>query len=202
MKCSVPIPSLGLLDWTCRIICNKDNVHLCLRLLGWLTTSPAYWCAFSKFILNVLVFEFWYTGEYFLCTVNPVCNDHFYNYIHYQRFIQQCVLMKTEGINLLLLTISAFWSSSRWPLATQMSPRRKRSIPLGGRYRQVSLYIYIYCVWIEWTSAEAPMVWQLRHVSNQYCLIKTRVLWRHWIEAIRVFVLNNLYSFHQPMIDD
>ena len=25
--------------------------------------------------------------------------------------------MKTEGTNLLLLTISAFWSSSRWPKA-------------------------------------------------------------------------------------
>ena len=34
--------------------------------------------------------------------------------------------MNTEGTNLLLLTMSAFWSSSRWPL--------------GGRYRQVSLY--------------------------------------------------------------
>ena len=27
--------------------------------------------------------------------------------------------MKTEGTNLLLLTISAFWSSSRWPLASE-----------------------------------------------------------------------------------
>ena len=43
--------------------------------------------------------------------------------------------MKTEGTNLLLLTISAFW-----PLATKMSSRRQRSIQLGGRYRQVSLY--------------------------------------------------------------
>ena len=55
-------------------------------------------------------------------------------------FFQYCVLMKTEGINLLLLAISALWSSSRWPLATKMSSRRQRSIPLGGRYRQVSLY--------------------------------------------------------------
>ena len=43
--------------------------------------------------------------------------------------------MKTEGTNLHLLTISAFWS-----LATLRSSRRQRSIPLGGRYRQVSLY--------------------------------------------------------------
>ena len=48
--------------------------------------------------------------------------------------------MKTEGTNLLLLTISAFWSSFRWPLATLMGSRRQRSIPLCGRYRQVSLY--------------------------------------------------------------
>ena len=53
-----------------------------------------------------------------LYTVKPVCNDHLYNKIYYLLFIQQCVLMKTEGTNLLLLTISAFWSPSRWPLAT------------------------------------------------------------------------------------
>ena len=50
--------------------------------------------------------------------------------------------MKTEGPNLLLLTISVFWSSSRWPLATKISSRRQRSIPLGGSYIQVSLYQY------------------------------------------------------------
>ena len=53
-----------------------------------------------------------------LDTVKPVCNDHLYNKIYYLWFIQQWVLMKTEGINLLLLTISAFWSSTRRPLAT------------------------------------------------------------------------------------
>ena len=46
----------------------------------------------------------------------------------------------TKGTNLLLLTVSAIWSSSRWPVATLMSYRRQRSVPLGGRYRQVSLY--------------------------------------------------------------
>ena len=50
-------------------------------------------------------------------TVKPVCNDQLYNIIYYLWFIQLCVLMKTEGTNLLLLTISAFWSSSRWPRA-------------------------------------------------------------------------------------
>ena len=75
-----------------------------------------------------------------LYTVKLVCNDHFYNTIYYLWFIQQCVLMKTEGTNLFLLTISAFWSSSMWPLATKMSSRRQRSIPSGGRCRQVSLY--------------------------------------------------------------
>ena len=51
-------------------------------------------------------------------TVKPVCNDHLYNKIDYLSFIQSCVLMNIEGTNLLVLTISAFWSSSRWPLAT------------------------------------------------------------------------------------
>ena len=51
-------------------------------------------------------------------TVKPVYNDHLYNKIYCLWFIQSRVLMKTEGTNLLLLTISAFWSSSRWPLAT------------------------------------------------------------------------------------
>ena len=41
-------------------------------------------------------------------TVKPVCNDHLYNKIDYMWFIQQCVLMKTEGINLPLLITSAF----------------------------------------------------------------------------------------------
>ena len=50
--------------------------------------------------------------------VKPVYNDHLYNKMYYLWFIQWCILMKTEGTNLLLLTISAFWSSSSWPLAT------------------------------------------------------------------------------------
>ena len=51
-------------------------------------------------------------------TVKPVCNDHLSNKIYYLQFIQYCVLMKTEGTDLLLLTIPAIWSSFRWPLAT------------------------------------------------------------------------------------
>ena len=47
-------------------------------------------------------------------TVKPVCNDHLYNKINYLWFIQLYVLMMTEGTNLLVLTISAFWSPS-WP---------------------------------------------------------------------------------------
>ena len=49
--------------------------------------------------------------------------------------------MMAEGTNSLVFTISAFWSSSRWPLATLMSSRKQRGIPLGGRYRQVALYL-------------------------------------------------------------
>ena len=51
-------------------------------------------------------------------TVKPVCNDHLYNKIYYLWFVQWCILIKSEGTNILLLTVSAFWSSSRWPLAT------------------------------------------------------------------------------------
>ena len=47
--------------------------------------------------------------------VKPVYNDHLYDKIYYLWFIQSRVLMKTEGTNLSLLTISAFWSSCRWP---------------------------------------------------------------------------------------
>ena len=47
--------------------------------------------------------------------MKPVCNDHLYNKIHNLWFIQWYVVMKTEGINLLLLAISAFWSQPpRW----------------------------------------------------------------------------------------
>ena len=51
-------------------------------------------------------------------TVKPVCNDHLCDKIYYLWYFQYCVLIKTEGTNLLLLAISALWSSSRWPLAT------------------------------------------------------------------------------------
>ena len=54
----------------------------------------------------------------FIATVKPVCNDHLYNKIYYLWFIQWFVLMKPGGTNLLLLSISAVWSSSRWPVAT------------------------------------------------------------------------------------
>ena len=33
--------------------------------------------------------------------------------------------MKTEGTNLLLLTIYAFWRSSRWPLARHLEELQK-----------------------------------------------------------------------------
>ena len=53
-----------------------------------------------------------------LTTVKPVCSDHLYNKNHYLWFIQECVLRKTEGADLPLLAIPAFWNSSRWPRAT------------------------------------------------------------------------------------
>ena len=68
--------------------------------------------------------------------------------------------MKTECTNLLLLTISAFWSSPRWPLATYMSSRRQRSIQLGGRYIQVSLYIHPIYVFMIGADDLVPCRWQ------------------------------------------
>ena len=59
-------------------------------------------------------------------TVKPVCNDHLYNKIYYLWFIQWCDLVMTEGTILLVLTISAFWSSFRWPLATLMSSKGRK----------------------------------------------------------------------------
>ena len=50
--------------------------------------------------------------------MKPVRNDHLYDKMYYLWFIQKCILMKTESTNLPLLTISAFWGSFRWPLAT------------------------------------------------------------------------------------
>ena len=55
---------------------------------------------------------------FFYNTVKPGWNDHLYDKIQYLWLIQWCVLMKNEGTNLLLITISAFWSSSMWPLTT------------------------------------------------------------------------------------
>ena len=40
--------------------------------------------------------------------MKPVCNDHLYDKIYDMWFIQYCVLIETEGTNLLLLTISAY----------------------------------------------------------------------------------------------
>ena len=53
--------------------------------------------------------------------LKPVCNDHLYDKIYYLWFIHLCVLVMTEVTNLLGLTLSAFWSSSRWPLAREVS---------------------------------------------------------------------------------
>ena len=71
--------------------------------------------------------------------VKPVRNDHLYNKIEYLWFIQQCVLMMTEGTNLPVLTISAFLSSSRWPSAQE---GREASNWVVVIYRFHCIYIY------------------------------------------------------------
>ena len=91
--------------------------------------------------------------------------------------------MKTEGTNLLLITVSTFWSSSRWPLATWMSSRRQRSIPIGGHYRQVSLYWLVAC--------SAPS-----HCLDQCCTLDvpqagmTSLCDNHQVNEILIEILN------------
>ena len=65
--------------------------------------------------------------------MKPVYNDDFYNKMYHLWFIQQCVLMKADGTNLLLLTFSAFWNN-------QDGLQKAEKYPLGGRYGLVSLY--------------------------------------------------------------
>ena len=55
-------------------------------------------------------------------TVKCFCNDHLYDKTYYLWFIQYCVLMKTECTYLLLLTISAFWSSLGGPWPPRWAP--------------------------------------------------------------------------------
>ena len=74
--------------------------------------------SFSAVPTNVAIPSVVYVNLTLEYTVKPVYSDHLYGKIYCQWFIQYRVLMKTEGTNLLLLTISACWSSSRWPLAT------------------------------------------------------------------------------------
>ena len=55
---------------------------------------------------NFIVYLAQFLHKYECATVKPVCNDHLYNKIYYLWFIQSCVVMKIEGTNLLVLTIS------------------------------------------------------------------------------------------------
>ena len=90
--------------------CIQIAPHGCM-----LSSALCYWASYQDTIQNSG------TDDYVpnKCNiVKPVWNDHLYNEIDYLWFIQQCVLMMTEGTNLSVLTISAFWSSSRWPRAT------------------------------------------------------------------------------------
>ena len=106
--------------------------------------------------------------------------------------------MKAECTNLLLLTISAFCNSSRWPLATKWAPcRRQRRIPLGGRYRQVSLYskgfveyelwifhfLYMLLNWWSWVSTLSVLTqgyfWRAMIVTHDD-VIKWKHFPRNW----------------------
>ena len=75
--------------------------------------------------------------------------------------------MKAEGTKVFLLTISALWSSSRWPKATLTSSRRQ-SISLGGRYRQVSLYLYCHIDIIQFQTVAKRMCF-IRQAYRDAC---------------------------------
>ena len=61
----------------------------------------------SQYQKNAHTIKQFQTVMFILSTVKPVCNDHLYNEFYYLWFIEQCVLMKTGGTNLLVLTIAA-----------------------------------------------------------------------------------------------
>ena len=75
-------------------------------------------------------------------------------------FSNHGVFMKTEGINLLLLTISAFWSSFRWP---------PRWVPEG---REVSHYVVVidryHCIWNVNCARETELIF-----SNELTFLKS-----------------------------
>ena len=87
---------------------HRDDLMPCftLAILGARRKGP-YWYGVS--VKSRLLWAP-YVGRY-----SETC---LYDKIYCLWFIQWCVLMKAERTNLLLLKISAFWSSSRWPLAT------------------------------------------------------------------------------------
>ena len=87
--------------------------------------------------------------------------------------------MKTEGTNLLLLTISAFWSSSRWPMAAPEGSEVSHSVVVIDRFHciQGDIVSLIWCFYIEWSSNKQPtflfIVFQL---ENQYIIGKKYAL--------------------------
>ena len=120
-------------EYQTEIVCNKYKIEECIAIVKQLTMRKSFEYAWemhgrtSGTTMPRLLLQ-GYTN-YFVNidsppafkitnTVKPVCNDHLYDKINYLWFIQECVLMKNEGINLLLLTMSASWSSCKWPLAT------------------------------------------------------------------------------------
>ena len=93
-------------------ILDPNKITRCYKQLF----EKYFWMTFFNFYLNYI--EVWTEGtskmrQHNPDTVNSVCNDHLYNKSYYLWFIQQCGLMITEGTNLLVLTIYAYWSSSR-----------------------------------------------------------------------------------------
>ena len=107
-------------EWHAQIISSHINTfHSLFKVSAQsLLFSFRKFCTKTRFSTRLIISKTMLSAVLSSNTVTPLCNDHLYNEICYLWFIQWCILMKTEGTNLLLLTISVFWSSSRWPLAT------------------------------------------------------------------------------------
>ena len=76
--------------------------------------------------------------------------------------------MKTEGTNLLLLTISAFWSSSGWPLA--LPPR--------------------------WALDDRKVSYQVVVIDRFYCIIRKDWMVFIWLRAFKGFAISRAFVAH------
>ena len=80
-------------------LCGQKHTTDVDKVDFWLIMEMILWLSLESIYQNILL-------QWNL----SVTTTSLYNNIYFLWFIQQCVLMKTEGTNLFLITISAFWS--------------------------------------------------------------------------------------------